>query len=386
MELAEGHGKADQWGRYIHRSATHSDYESVAQGVFRVVREKKHTRISTGSLILLDLTRTASLPSTNPHKGALSETRNMTISWDGENDTIVVIPRKKKADVEQGTTAPERSAEHNEDIEREDTVSTQELYLQCKFSALYILALQKPKPVVHINDNTIMQDLDAFISGYLREDGCTSHLAPARDVEGVAEYQKMRDRAVSKLVERIRKRSEDNLAKEPKNRVVGTNNPEHGAFCNVIITPAVFDMYRQMRNTPKFGIDAENPQKCPKLWSFLSKVVAAQYDFEKWAFVSPKAVFNQKPVFNGEDKIEEFQLSIDYPDQIFAFLQFKIPGTEQYWSEIDVFDDLPAPVTNKRNFKVYSKHKFAVYFHPDPESVTIPGRIQGRTYTTENPE
>jgi hypothetical protein len=101
------------------------------------------------------------------------------------------------------------------------------------------------------------------------------------DAEGVKEYRDMCARVVSKLAQRIQQRSDDNFQKEAKNRMVGAKKPEHGAFFQVIITPTVLEAYCQMRKTGKFGIDADYPEKCPQLWTFLSKVIAAQYDLEQ---------------------------------------------------------------------------------------------------------
>jgi hypothetical protein len=80
------------------------------------------------------------------------------------------------------------------------------------------------------------------------------------------------------------------------------------------------------------------------------------------------------------------KMTPDHPNRILAFLQVMIPGTDQYWSELDVFDDLPAPLKKKCKFKSKGKKEFAVYFDPGPESVMIPRKIRGKIYTPENPE
>ncbi|KAI1688813.1 hypothetical protein KJE20_01991 [Pyrenophora tritici-repentis] len=223
---------------------------------------------------------------------------------------------------------------------REDRLSDEELYLVCKYQALLVLALHKAKPFVYLNHPELMRELDDFHSGHLNEDGLEMQHAPRRDEAGANMYLEMRAHVGAKLAERIIDRARANYRDEPKNRLTDGKNPEHAAFTRVIISAKQFKDWCTIVKNPKYKGVLDYPEKSGPVLKHLRKVVDGQYDYEMWQRVPPEPKFNQLPRLIGEGMTEEFQYDSKYPYKILSVIDITIPGTNERFFQMDIFNDI----------------------------------------------
>ncbi|KAF2853069.1 hypothetical protein T440DRAFT_515799 [Plenodomus tracheiphilus IPT5] len=270
----------------------------------------------------------------------------------------------------------------SEETTTSDTPATELLkfYLLLNWYLLLALARHDEKPIIDPASKGRVQLFDAFMSGYINDEGVTQ-LPPMRDIHGYVQFDADRLRLVPDLIALVEEKNNANFSAEPRNRIVpGTSaRPVQDELWKLVITPSTLDVFATIvkksackEQLSRGDIDPwKLPGECGQLISFLNNVVKQQYDFKAWQHVmTAKPNFLQEQKLRGPDVIETFEWVSDRPGEIFAVVLAKVPGKTYYFSQSGFI-----PERNDRKEDLDKNGKPRGYCSPNPEEYRIPNMI-----------
>ncbi|KAH8642371.1 hypothetical protein IG631_05313 [Alternaria alternata] len=274
------------------------------------------------------------------------------------------------------TLAPPGSSSNPSDLEK--------LHILLAYSTLLALTRDASRPVVDLNMEAQVRQLDAFLAGDVTEDGVAIHWsARSQGAERLSRYEKLCNELVPNLIAAIKKQSQANLNTEPKNRVHGENNPEHRSFYEVFLTPNLVTMYgkviekmrkKDMSMNPDFD-PWTNAVKYGRLIQLFKTIYDHQYDFTNWKHTRPEPVFNQTP----RQEAEEFMRVMDNRDQIRVYHCIVTP-LGKVFSQLETIPEIAIKYSDEQLEKMWRDKTRPKYLIPDPAFVTIPAKQKDMTW------
>jgi hypothetical protein len=278
------------------------------------------------------------------------------------------------------TIAPPGSSSTPLDLEK--------LHILLTYSTLLALTRDASRPVVDLNMEAQVRQLDAFLAGDVTEDGVAIHWsARSQGAERLSRYEKLCNELVPNLIVAIEKQSQVNLNTEPKNRVNGEKNPEHRSFYELFLTPNLVTMYGKLIEKMRKKDMSMNPDfdpwtdavKYAKLIQLFKTIYDHQYDFTNWQHTRPEPVFNQTP----RREAEEFMRVMDNRDQIRVYHCIVTP-LGKVFSQLDAIPEIAIKYSHEQLTKMWRDKTRPKYLIPDPAFVTIPAKQKDKTWA--NPD
>ncbi|CAN9199810.1 unnamed protein product [Alternaria alternata] len=278
------------------------------------------------------------------------------------------------------TLAPPNSSSIPLDLER--------LHILLTYSTLLALTRDASRPLVDLNMESQVRQLDAFLAGNLTEDGVATHWsARSQCAERLSRYEKLCNELVPNLIAAIKKQSQVNLNTEPKNRVNGEKNPEHRSFYELFLTPNLVTMYGKLIEKMRKKDMSMNPDFDPwtdavnygKLIQLFKTVYDHQYDFTNWKHTRPEPVFNQTP----RREAEEFMRIMDNRDQIRVYHCIVTP-LGKVFSQLNTIPEIAIKYSDEQLAKMWRDKTRPKYLIPDPAFVKIPAKQRDMTWA--NPD
>ncbi|CAN9216167.1 unnamed protein product [Alternaria alternata] len=299
-------------------------------------------------------------------------------------------PVEERASV--GNAAPNPKNDGKMTIAPPDSSSTpldlEKLHILLTYSTLLALTRDASRPVVDLNMEAQVRQLDAFLAGDVTEDGVAIHWsARSQDAERLSQYEKLCNELVPNLIVAIEKQSLVNLNTEPKNRVNGEKNPEHRSFYELFLTPNLVTMYGKLIEKMRKKDMSMNPDFDPwtdavkygKLIQLFKTIYDHQYDFTNWQHTRPEPIFNQIP----RREAEEFMRIMDDRDQIRVYHCIFTP-LGKVFSQLDTIPEIAIKYSNEQLAKMWRDKTRPKYLIPDPAFVTIPAKQKDMTWA--NPD
>jgi hypothetical protein len=123
-------------------------------------------------------------------------------------------------------------------------IDPEKLHILLTYSTLLALTRHSSQPVVELDLQAQLRQLDAFLAGDVTEDGVATHWsAGSAHSERLQQYKDLCYQLVPNLTAAIKKQSHVNLTAQPKNRVQGEENPEHQALSKLFLSSDLVKMY-----------------------------------------------------------------------------------------------------------------------------------------------
>ncbi|CAN9176360.1 unnamed protein product [Alternaria alternata] len=262
------------------------------------------------------------------------------------------------------------------------------LHILLTYSTLLALTRDASRPVVDLNMEAQVRQLDAFLAGDVTEDGVAIHWsARSQGAERLWQYEKLCNELVPNLIAAIKKQSQVNLNTEPKNRVNGEKNPEHRSFYELFLTPNLVTMYGKLIEKMRKKDMSMNPDFDPwtdavkygKLIQLFKTIYDHQYDFTNWKHTRPEPVFNQTTRWEAE----EFMRIMDDRDQIRVYHCIVTP-LGKVFSQLDTIPEVATKYSDEQLAKMWRDKTRPKYLIPDPAFVTVPAKQKDMTWA--NPD
>ncbi|KAI4654244.1 uncharacterized protein J4E78_007289 [Alternaria triticimaculans] len=257
----------------------------------------------------------------------------------------------------------------------------EKLHVLLTYSALLALTRHSSQPVVDLDMQAQVRQLDAFLAGDITDEGVATHWsAESQRSERLQRYQHLCDELVPNLTAAVKKQSRENLNAEPKNRVHGDRNPEHRPLSQLFLAKNLVTMYGAwVEKARKKGIDPDvdpwtNPTKFSKVIPVFESIFTLQYNFDDWQHTSPKPVFNQTARLDAE----EFMRVMDNHDQIRVYHRINTP-LGNVFAQMDVIPEIATKYSKDELTSMWRDKTRPKYLIPDPTTVTIPNK-QKNTY------
>ena len=265
-------------------------------------------------------------------------------------------------------------------------LNPEKLYILLTYSTLLALTRDTSRPVVNLDMEAQVRQLDAFLAGDVTEDGVATHWsAKSKSFERIRRYEGLCDQLVPSLMAAIKKQSQINLNAEPKNRVNGDKNPEHQSFCELFLAPNLVAMYGKLaEKSRKKGINPDfdpwtDTTKYGKLIQLFQSIYEIQYDFTRWQHTRPKPVFNQTP----RSDTEVFMRVMDHRGQIRVY-HHVITRAGKVFSQLDTIPEIPIKYTDEQLAKMWRDKTRPRYLIPDPATVTISPKREDMTWVNDD--
>ncbi|KAE8869377.1 hypothetical protein PTNB73_04430 [Pyrenophora teres f. teres] len=292
---------------------------------------------------------------------------------EGDDDTTVYSsPQPSEVAVDSNTPVESSPLVNAESPSESETFHIILIYL-----SLLALSRHSTRPVVDLNMNTQLLQLDAFLAGHITADGDATQWLP--ESETPVRRQRYTDLCVElvpNLTATIKRQSQENRDTEPKNQAQGDKNPEHTIFWKMYLAPELVKSYgklvqRWRRDDKDFNPDMDpwtEPQRYNGLIELLNAIVAVQYNFEQWRHISPEPDFNQmlRPVG------VEFQRVMRDPTSIQAYYSMTTPQGKRFWQH-QIIPETNTKITEYDSLQIWRlKEPGSIYLLPDPKDVTVP--------------
>jgi hypothetical protein len=253
-------------------------------------------------------------------------------------------------------------------------IDPEKLHILLTYSTLLALTRHSSQPVVDLDLQAQLRQLDAFLAGDVTEDGLATHWsAESASSERLQQYKDLCDQLVPNLAAAIKEQSHVNLTAHPKNRVQGEENPEHRPLSQLFLSSDLVTMYRAWaEKSRKKGINPDldpwtDLTKFSKIIPLFKSIYEFQYDFDSWKHTTPKPVSLQRPRLDAE----EFMRMMHNRDQIRVYHRVITP-LGKVFSQLDVIPETTTKYTESELSKMWRDKTRPKYMVPDPAADTIP--------------